>query len=144
MIIDVIIMIIMLSCGSDGKLYNNGCQMMRKNCGDFFNSISKLHNDDRDNDYDNDHDDDHDNDHNNGHGSDHEICFRKARLRSTGTFLPQQTLPVSSLSLDLDEILFIGGVKEGILIFRTKCPVDCRKAASKPVCGSDGQLYANR
>ena len=28
-------------------------------------------------------------------------------------------------------------------ICRTKCPVDCRKASSKPVCGSDGQLYAN-
>ena len=29
-------------------------------------------------------------------------------------------------------------------VFRTKCPVDCRKAKSKPVCGSDGHLYANR
>jgi len=29
-------------------------------------------------------------------------------------------------------------------LYRTKCPVDCRDAVSKPVCGSDGQLYANR
>lgn len=28
-------------------------------------------------------------------------------------------------------------------LYRTKCPVDCSKAKSKPVCGSDGQLYAN-
>ena len=38
--------------------------------------------------------------------------------------------------------LFLNGKK--LKSPSTKCPVDCKKAASKPVCGSDGQLYANR
>ena len=45
-IIDVIIIIIILSCGSDGKLYNNGCQMMRKNCGNhILQRVSALQDD---------------------------------------------------------------------------------------------------
>ena len=31
-------------------------------------------------------------------------------------------------------------------LYRTRCPTDCEKEnrASKPVCGSDGQLYASK
>ena len=42
----IIIDVIILSCGSDGKLYNNGCQMMRKNCGNhILQRVSALQDD---------------------------------------------------------------------------------------------------
>ena len=66
-----------LSCGSDGKLYNNGCQMMRKNCGRHVYEVPAP------------------------------FCLNK--------------------------------------LYRTKCPMDCsQETKTKPVCGSDGQLYASK
>ena len=67
-----------LSCGSDGKLYNNGCQMMRKNCGKHVYEVPAP------------------------------FCLNK--------------------------------------LYRTKCPTNCDKEnrGAKPVCGSDGQLYASK
>jgi len=65
-----------LSCGSDGKLYNNGCQMMRKNCGKHMYEVPTP------------------------------FCLNK--------------------------------------LYRTTCPMDCSGERQKPVCGSDGQLYASR
>ncbi len=38
----VILLDVQITCGSDGKLYNNGCQMRRKNCGKLVYEVGRC------------------------------------------------------------------------------------------------------
>ena len=99
-----------LSCGSDGKLYNNGCQMMRKNCGKHVYEVPAP------------------------------FCLNKLYRYIHGvTNAPSNDVMVMLLSCFHFSLSPLHHTNR-----RTKCPVDCSGETSKPVCGSDGQLYANR
>lgn len=111
-------------CGSDGNVYENSCQMKKTSCGQGVVPADKRH------------------------------C-------QTTKHCQDKCVRISKLSCGSDGKLYNNGCQmmrkncgKHVYevpapfclnrLYRTKCPVDCGKEKQKPVCGSDGQLYASR
>jgi len=110
-------------CGSDGNVYKNTCLLKKETCGqgvvvaDRRHCLTTQHCEDR--------------------------CFRISKI-SCGSDGKLYNNGCQMMRKNCGKHVYEVPAPFCLnKLYRTKCPVDCRKAKQKPVCGSDGQLYAS-
>lgn len=110
-------------CGSDGNVYSSSCDLLLHTCGqgvvaaDHRHCQTTKHCDDK--------------------------CFRISRI-SCGSDGKLYNNGCQMMRKNCGKHVYEVPAPFCLnKLYRTKCPVDCSGETSKPVCGSDGQLYAN-
>lgn len=110
-------------CGSDGNVYKNTCIMRQRTCGqgvveaDRRHCLTTKHCEDK--------------------------CFRISKI-SCGSDGKLYNNGCQMMRKNCGKHVYEVPAPFCLnKLYRTKCPVDCKEAKQKPVCGSDGQLYAS-